>query len=500
MAESRNMPVWIALLAAALAAMVLAGISTAAGQAFTPDSVVYLQGARNIAAGQGYAACDAHGTLQPVLHWPPLYPALLALGEWTGLGAEAAARWLNVLAHGALALLAGLAVWRGVNRTSAGVLVALLCAFSPTLLRLNAHLWSEPLFLCLGIACALSLQAWLSRGRAGWFAVAALLAGLACLQRYAGLAFVAAGGAAIVVALRSTRRPWPATLGLATAWTAAAMVLPVAWMARNFSVAGRTGTRQWLLEGPTIEHVKAAGYALATWFGPNVVAPVKIGFAAIALALLCALCLGAVRTLRREHNLPVLLCLSFGAGYALLLGATIVLFDNGTPLDERLTSPLLLCALVGGGLASGIMPEHRGAALRTALAVLLLSYIARGVATTQDAVDDSHYRAATWRDSGLVAAARQAGPGPLASNRPLVLLANVDSPCAQWPEESVTELLDPKGAKPFPDVAAARAELLTRLRRENGRLLMILADPEPFAREHNLRIEARFEGGAVFAP
>lgn len=499
MADSRNIHVWGALLVAALAAMLLAAISTGGGQAFTPDSVVYLQGARNIAAGQGYAACDVHGELQPVLHWPPLYPALLALGEWTGLGAEAAARWLNVLAHGALALLAGLAVWRGVNRASAGVLVALLCAFSPTLLRVNAHMWSEPLFLCLGLACALSLHQWLSRGRAGWFVAAALLAGLACLQRYAGLAFVAAGAVAIIVALKAARRPWPATLGLAAAWTTAALVMPVAWMVRNYSVAGRTGTRQWLLEGPTIEHAKSAGYSLAMWFGPDVAAPVKLAFAVIALALLCALCLGAVRTLRRGPNLPVLLCATFAAGYALLLAATIVLFDNGTPLDERLTSPLLLCALVGGGLASGIMPEHRGAALRTALAVLLLSYGARGIATTQDAVDDTHYRAAIWRESGLVAAA-QAAPGPLASNRPLVLLANVDRPCALWPEEGVTELLDPKGAKPFPDVTRARSELLAKLRRENGRLLMIVQDPEAFAREHGLRLESRFEGGAVFTP
>jgi hypothetical protein len=131
--------------------------------------------------------------------------------------------------------------------------------------------------------------------------------------------------------------------------------------------------------------------------------------------------------------------------------------------------------------------------------VLLLSYGARGVATTQDAVDDSHYGAASWRNSGLVAAA-QASSGPLASNRPLVLLANVNRPCALWPEEGVTELLDPKGARPFPDVARAREELLARLRRENGRLLMIVQDPEAFARGHGLRVESRFEGGAVFAP
>lgn len=325
--------VWIVLLLAAVAAMVLSALAEAQ---------------------------------QPAGHMP--FPALATDPV---LIAPGTARWLGVISHGVLAFLVGFAVWRGCGRASAGGLVALLCAFSPTLIRVCANPGPEPVFLCVALAAMLSLARWLRGGQALWVAVAALLAGLACLQHVAGYALIAAGVFSMLVVNR--RR---------AAWFAAGYAI-LALLLQGVLLARGTAMVAWDNAGLSARHAETAVLVVAGWFMPDAL-PLPLKYAAATLALVSLLVLGT-RTLRqRPAPVATLLCVAFGVAGSLLAAVQAAVGAADAAQFERLLSPLWVCTIVGLGLLSGQMAEHRGAAVRTALAVLLLSFIPRAVGTVAE--------------------------------------------------------------------------------------------------------------------
>lgn len=130
----------------ALARFALSLLATRHGVGVSPDSVTYIDAARNLVAGNGLQALSWHGSSVPLAHYPPLYPAALAAEGALGLDIPAAARWLNAALFAASLLL----VARIGQRLTRSVLFALLgCVLalsSTAMLRVQAMAWSESLF------------------------------------------------------------------------------------------------------------------------------------------------------------------------------------------------------------------------------------------------------------------------------------------------------------------------------------------------------------------
>lgn len=184
-------PDGLTLLIVALAALAVAHAlarTASHGAAFTADGVSYLSAAETLLAGEGLGT-HRGGVF---LLWPPFFPMLTAFIGLFGVEPSEAGRLLNAAAFGLIVLLAGL--WsRSVLRSRlavAGAAVAILVA--PLLNERAAFFMAETLFALLTLLALVQMDAFL-RGRDDRLLPAAVLAALAALTRYAGLALLIAG-------------------------------------------------------------------------------------------------------------------------------------------------------------------------------------------------------------------------------------------------------------------------------------------------------------------
>jgi hypothetical protein len=198
--------------AAPLAALVILAIGIAlidalpVGVAF--DDGMYVILAKAIATGHGYRWLNLPGA-PPATHFPPGYPALLAL-LWkvfprfpaNVLAFKAANALLLAIAGGATVVYARRRF--GFSPLSAGVVAIAGCAVIPVLI-LSTSVLSEPLFLALLIPILLFAERVVEgERRTRDLVVLGLLAGLATLVRTHGIALT--GGLAIALVVRPALR------------------------------------------------------------------------------------------------------------------------------------------------------------------------------------------------------------------------------------------------------------------------------------------------------
>ena len=183
--------------AAAVAAAVYAWALIPWGPWAFTDSVAYVDVARNLYHGVGLYAHTTRGALEFLTHYPPGYPVLLSLGmevlhgDWL-----AAATWLNVISLGLLLAVAGSWTYEATRMWGAGLLIMVVLAGFWPLTRAYLGLMSETPFMALEMVSGYLLWRYVttgSRNRLWW---AALVAGLAVLIRYGGLAAALAFGLA----------------------------------------------------------------------------------------------------------------------------------------------------------------------------------------------------------------------------------------------------------------------------------------------------------------
>lgn len=208
------------------------------GLAISPDSVDYLAAARNLGLGRGFVGY----TGERMTSWPPLFPAILALFQHMGFSVLGATRVLNALLWGGTTLLAALWIASVTRSTMLALLAALWIALSPMLLYYASMLWSEPLFVALVVAALYALTRCLSVPSWTNVVLAAVLAGAATQQRYAGAITVIVGTFGLMFLRRDVgflrRIPVAFVYGLI------ASVPTAIWLARNLRISGTlTGER-----------------------------------------------------------------------------------------------------------------------------------------------------------------------------------------------------------------------------------------------------------------
>ncbi len=94
-------------MALAIAGFMSVMLATRWGVGASPDSVVYILGARHLAAGQDFSTYSENGELQAITHHAPFYSVMLAWLSSLGLDPLQGARWLNALLFAGNILLVG---------------------------------------------------------------------------------------------------------------------------------------------------------------------------------------------------------------------------------------------------------------------------------------------------------------------------------------------------------------------------------------------------------
>ncbi|TDO22481.1 glycosyltransferase family 39 protein [Pedobacter duraquae] len=165
------------------------------GVGVSPDSIVYLSTARNIATNFSFTEYSGDRLVDFPLGYP-IFLALIKLISWTDpltIGPI-----INGLLYAVLILLADASMkvhrqFQAWNR----YLILIVIAISPALLQIYAMLWSETLFLVLSLLALLLLMRYVSNPSIKKLLICCISVALACITRYAGITLVGTGLALI---------------------------------------------------------------------------------------------------------------------------------------------------------------------------------------------------------------------------------------------------------------------------------------------------------------
>ena len=147
------------------------------------DSIVYIAGARNLLAGEGYS--DISGS--PVTWWPPLYSLLLAtasLGAWDPLDVAGP---VNAAVFGLTIFTVGRYLRQRLVSRFLVVWACLAVTLSVPLADMASWAMSDPLFILLTTLALVRIDQFLTDGKTSSLVWAAVFSALAWLTRNMGV-------------------------------------------------------------------------------------------------------------------------------------------------------------------------------------------------------------------------------------------------------------------------------------------------------------------------
>lgn len=343
-----------ALLLAGLGALgagaVLAATSVYGAGAGSDESM-YLSIAEGLAEGRGFVSFYGYTTA----HWPPLFPALLALGSLAGIEPLAGARFVNAAAFGATVFIFGRFLDSKCGSRMSVLAGTAAVLASPLLTDMSSQALSDPLFLLFALLALVHIDRLQREGGVRALVLSGVFSALCVSTRYMGVSVLATG--AVVILLWTPGRP-AARLGAVCAYLALSVPPLAAWLWRNLALTGTlTGPRFASTHSPfAILRMFADTMQLeilpfrAVLFRVSETA-VRFGDAAL-LALAAGLGWAAAfrrrgvgRLLERLDSASLVTVAMFFAAYSALLlftGSTVELAD---PAHGRYVAPAQVCAL-----------------------------------------------------------------------------------------------------------------------------------------------------------
>jgi hypothetical protein len=498
----------------ALAGVALLGLATgvavvdALPVGVVADDAFYVILARSIATGQGYRALNVPG-LPAGTHFPPGYPALLALVSFVAPAfpaSVAAFKALNAVFLAAASVLVARLLRRRVGAgASWSVALGAATAVSVPLLILSNLVLSELCFIAFALALLLALESLVDEPRSAWrVALLGVAIGVCALVRTHGAVLLPAAAIAL-----GARRRWR-DVALLAAGAAVCLVPWQLWMARHAgelpapmlgmydSYAGwwLRGVRELgvgMIPATFAKTTAETGTMLSVLFSP-VRSPVARSATLVALASLAAA--GGIAAWRR---IPVTLL--FVAGYLTI----VLVWPFQTARFVWAIWPLLLALVAAGGWAAAARSTWRPAArvaLLGALAWVSTGYALYEVRAVRGAWWSSIGRANTPRIATTVRwVAAHAAPGEVVATEneaavylytgrqavPIVALTPGQYLREPSPRENALA-----GLAPVLDAYPVRSVVVTTGKAEEAARYLAAAAP------HRLTLREVLPGGAVF--
>lgn len=318
-------------------------LSRHGGIGLSPDSIVYLSTAQNI---------HDHGlindfTNQPMMDFPAGYPIFLSgLILLTGHSVPWFGPTLDGLLFGLLIWLCGWMMDR-FSRPSRWYKWPLLIfiLLSPCLLEVYSMIWSETLFLVLSLLFMMGCHCYFQTHSIRVLLGIAVIAGVSCVIRYAGISIIGMGG---LLMLCDGRLRWgPRKIGHLLLFGSVSILFPALNVCRNWRVTGTfTGYREKAIRSLGA-NLHDAGSVFCDWlpfFNE------RYGWATV-ISLLFVLGITGIfirRLVKRTNFFSYdTIGISYFIAYAvfILYTASVSRFQQ---LDSRLLSPLFIPWLWGG--------------------------------------------------------------------------------------------------------------------------------------------------------
>jgi hypothetical protein len=407
-----HLALWTLLVVCAVSFVATFVATSRYGIGLTPDSFVYLNGARNLADGHGYIS---DGT--PITAFAPGYSAVLAVGDRLGLAVETGARILAAVSFVATVLLGYALLRRHVRSERVVALGTVAIGCSAVLLQIYREALSEHLFVVVVLLFVLAAEECMKAPRRLAPVVAlVVLAWCAFYLRYAGIVFVPI--AALVVVIAGWSRGRGAAIARAAAVLVAGVAVPALWMKRNVDAgSGLLGGRQDAAASPLTNVSRTtkelAGW-LATGFTPGTARVLVVAAVAALVAAVVTLLLQRRIVLPDDTREIVPLVLVVGV-YVTYLTVTASLVAFG-PIQTRFLAPVFVpCVVLGAWFYEQVRRQATGT-VRKAITVAAVVWLAISLAWFGGRVVNSlrngagGYATKRWHQSKTIDEVRKLDP------------------------------------------------------------------------------------------
>ncbi len=399
------------------------------------DSVIYIMGARNILAGNGYTYFSGTDVYKLITIWPPLYSYILAGIGLTGLDIIRATRLLNIVLMGIdLLLFAGLIYYQTRSKLLS-ILASLLFLFSVPLFLRYTWALTEPLFFTLLLGSIILYYRFLRTQNIGWLVALGLGTALMYLTRYAGIFLM------IVWLLSILLVSSPRTRIRNAGFYLIGLLPPVIiYSVHNYLLLGTLHARSLFLQGipGAMEKFVNALSVIESWFSLTKSAWPYHTLSLILFGLLFMVCLSLVlccglKLLRHAGDLgerPSREAILFPLSVAIPIYIAIVLlsgffYDIWLSVDDRMLSPLWFFGLYLLLLVADAFLQRRPKSRivsHVGLFVLLLFYVIKFQNTsTILRTDGQGFFSQKWRDSLSMEYIRQTRHELIYSDEPMAI-------------------------------------------------------------------------------
>lgn len=340
--NSAKYKIWLALLGLAGASALLIAMSRN-GAGISPDSVIYISTARNIANGRGFVTyVDA-----PLVLQPPSYPAILGfIALIFGVDPLLSAPIINAILFGFTLYLSGTLLLEHLKSFPFLALIGTISLLvSIPLITVFLMAWSEPLFIFFLVVYLTSMSTYMKRKDIKSLLLLSLSTTLACLTRYIGVVLIATG-------ILGTFLIWQGNIKTKYVHTViftSVSILPLAmWIGRNYVLSGTFfGPRSPSLH-PLQDNI---GYTFSTilhWYLPSLILhnPPLLLLLIIIIGsftgIVFAIAKIPFRVSFQHRTYPfIVFTIFFIIGYTgfLIISSTTTNYD---PIGDRLLSPIVV--------------------------------------------------------------------------------------------------------------------------------------------------------------
>ena len=334
----RNLPMLLVVAMALLGTAHILVRTWTYGAAVGFDATHYLATAENLAAGAGLTSFGSH-----YLHWPPLFPMLLAFFELTGAGAEEGGRWMNAVSFGLIILVSGIWLLRTLRSRllALGTTCAILVAFSLT--DRSSYLMTEPVFILLTLLGLIQTETFLKTGKNTPLALAAVCFGLAAVTRYVGILGIVFG---LVMALLGHDRFGGRIKSFLTLGVIASTPLLAALLYNLVASGTLAGDRSFASGQSFFESFQQTASVFDQWITLDGYQEYFDFFYIPVGIIICIGCFLLFYYRKSRENIRAII--PFGLFPVIYLGMIIIIipFSAGDPIDDRYLLPVYVPILL----------------------------------------------------------------------------------------------------------------------------------------------------------
>jgi len=347
---------WIVMVTLALIGGAVQLHLTRDGMGLSGDSVHYMEGAKNIAMGNGYVRHISEGDPIVMTGFPPIYPLTLVPAFWLSVDVQQYARFLNTFLFVLTLILTGWIVYKATHMVIPAAGVSIFMIASPAILTIYSWLMSEPLFHVLLLATFI-LWLWYIKTPKVWKVILiSVIAGTMTLTRLAGLAFLPPVALGFLI---FGKGHFKRKLRDAVLFGIISFLQPAAFFIRNSLVAERISESRGLtLATFQKEYWQIIGAEVASWFKLNTYfSYLSERYQAFWIALGLILCLTLGWLLfhkkfaeKKADPIMILILLSIPVYLLLLVLNTVLLTPGQTQygLSRYMIPVLLLLSILLG--------------------------------------------------------------------------------------------------------------------------------------------------------